>query len=167
MLLSDPCDRALHQYEYLEQELLPNLPALKYLDIRIWAVGDEDCYDEDLDAPLSLHHVGARIRNENLETLIIDLTEVDARCMPIGDMFRSFSLEHLPNLRRLVASQMFYFSLSDMGGDYCTLPASIQSIEVTDFDFALEYFVYYLKNEAVYSRLKPCGRLASSRCRLS
>jgi hypothetical protein len=152
MLLSNPNKCALRRYEYLEQELLPNLPALIYFELRIGAVHGLDA-GEDRAVSFSLHHIGTRVRSKTLETLLIDLTNIDIFRVPSERISPSFSPEHLPKLRRLIAPEMFCFPVDyDL---YCALPTSIESIEVVDFSNDLDdYGIHLLESQALYLNLK-------------
>jgi hypothetical protein len=126
ILLAFPDHNAEERHRWFADYCLPNLPALKHLELRIRTSWWNPC--EVLSDPHSFEHAFARIHHRGLETLVIDLADVKNPHRP-ELISPALSLERLPKLRRVVAPQDFYY-FEESTFQPCKLPPLIESIEL-------------------------------------
>jgi hypothetical protein len=99
------------------------------------------------------------LRNENLEALIVDISQVHTDLMidrpdngpqKFGRALRPAvgtstpSLRNLPKLRKIMAPQEFFFSV-DEWYTMVQLPKSVESIQIVDATVSLERWVDYIQ----------------------
>jgi hypothetical protein len=159
---------------YLDS-LFPYLVALRHLCIR-FSTRDYLSREKDykrLKAWMSLpnfENIIRWLRNENLEALIVDISQVHTDLMidrpdngpqKLGRALRPAvrtstpSLRNLPKLRKIMAPQEFFFSV-DEWYTMVQLPKSVESIQIVDATVSLERWVDYIQEnrEHTFPQLK-------------
>jgi hypothetical protein len=150
ILLASPNHDAEERHRWFADFCLPNLPALKHLELRI-----RTCWNpwEVRSDPHSFEHAFARIHHRGLEILVIDLADVKSPHRP-ELIAPALSLESLPNLQRVVGPQGFYF-FEDPTLQHCKLPPLIESIELIHTSVEIKSYVQCLaSNNASFPRLR-------------
>ncbi|KAF1848706.1 uncharacterized protein K460DRAFT_79973 [Cucurbitaria berberidis CBS 394.84] len=143
--------------------VLAEIPDLKCLQFRIIPLK----LQEDLYRQFSFDKSGYQVlvlldhHHEALETLVIDAAELYEQTtnlewdeMVLGDLSPMQSLVHYRKLRRVVAPQEAFFSVTPQF-DICALPESVERIEIIDTTCAVNRFaLYVIANKPGFPNLK-------------